>query len=211
MNKHRLVFTIGHSTHSIEEFINLLNNYEIDCVIDVRSMPFSKHNPQFNKESLIKDLKNQDIFYAHFGKEFGARHTSPMLLDENDQVDFYKVRETGEFKSGIKRLEDAIDQGYKTALMCSEANPLDCHRFSMISYQLVREGFEVIHILPDSTMVTNEELENKMIEKFFEKIPQSTLFEYVTPEQQREAAYKIVMKRVAYKPLSLISGHAEED
>ena len=103
MNKHRLVFTIGHSTHSIEEFINLLNNYEIDCVIDVRSMPFSKHNPQFNKESLIKDLKNQDIFYAHFGKEFGARHTSPMLLDENDQVDFYKVRETGEFKSGIKR------------------------------------------------------------------------------------------------------------
>ena len=211
MSRHRLVFTVGHSTHSIEEFIHLLIRYEINCVIDVRSVPYSKYNPQLNKESLINVLKNQDIFYAHFGKEFGARHTSPILVDKNGQVDFYKVWETDDFKNGIKRLEDAIDQGYKISLMCSEANPLDCHRFSMISYQLVNKGFEVIHILPDSSIITNEELEHQMIEKYYEKIPQSTLFEYVTPEQQREAAYKIVMRKVAYKPLSFTSDFIEEN
>lgn len=211
MNRHGLVFTIGHSTHSIEEFIHLLIKYKINCVIDVRSVPYSKYNPQFNRESLIIDLKNQDIFYTHFGKEFGARHTSPMLLDENNQVDFYNVRKTDDFKNGVKRLEDAIERGYIIALMCSEANPLDCHRFSLVSYQLVREGFEVIHILPDSSIITNEELEHKMIEKYFDRIPQSTLFEYVTPEQQREVAYKIIMKKVAYKPLSFISDHLEEN
>jgi uncharacterized protein (DUF488 family) len=174
-------------------------------------MPYSKYNPQFNKESLIEALKNRDISYAHFGKEFGARHTSPTLLDANYQVDFYKVRETDDFKNGIRRLEDAINLGYKITLMCSEANPLDCHRFSMVSYQLVREGFEVIHILPDSSTITNEELEHQMIEKYFEKIPQSTLFEFVTPEQQLEAAYKIVMKKVAYRPSSLTSDQLEEN
>lgn len=211
MNRHRLVFTIGHSTHSIKEFINLLINYEINCVIDVRSVPYSKYNPQFNRESLSSDLKNQDIFYAHFGKEFGARHTSPILLDENGQVDFYKVWEMDDFKNGIKRLEDAIERGYKIALMCSEANPLDCHRFSMISYQLVNEGFEVIHILPDSSKITNKDLERRMIEKYYEKIPQSTLFEYVSPEQQREAAYKIIMKKVAFKSLPFTSDPTEEN
>ncbi len=152
MNRHRLVFTIGHSTHSIEEFIHLLNNYEINCIIDVRSMPFSKYNPQFNKESLIRDLKNQNIFYAHFGKEFGARHTEPMLLDENGQVDFNKVRETEDFISGVKRLEDAFEQGYKIALMCSEANPLDCHRFSMVSYHrsLEKPASSTIWVTPNA-------------------------------------------------------------
>lgn len=211
MNRHRLVFTIGHSTHSIKEFINLLIKYEINCVIDVRSVPYSKYNPQFNRESLSSDLKNQDIFYAHFGKEFGARHTSPILLDENGQVDFYKVWEMDDFKNGIKRLEDAIERGYKIALMCSEANPLDCHRFSMISHQLVNEGFEVIHILPDSSIITNEDLEHRMIEKYYEKIPQSTLFEYVSPEQQKEAAYNIIMKKVAYKSLPFTSDPTEEN
>lgn len=211
MNRRSLVFTIGHSTHSIEEFIHLLNNYQINCVIDVRSVPYSKYNPQFNRESLIKDLKNQDIFYAHFGKEFGARHTSPMLLDENGQVDFYKVWESDDFLNGVKRIEDAIERGYKISLMCSEANPLDCHRFSMISHQLVNEGFEVIHILPDSSIITNEDLEHQMIEKYFEKIPQSTLFEYVSPEQQREAAYKIIMKKVAYKSLPFTSDPTEDN
>src|SRR5262245_44368779 len=98
------VFTIGHSTHEIEAFIGLLNKYGITCLIDVRSAPYSRIAPQFNKEALATALKNRSILYTHFEKEFGARYTKPSLLDEEGKVDFAKVRASDEFKQGIQRL-----------------------------------------------------------------------------------------------------------
>jgi uncharacterized protein (DUF488 family) len=202
------VYTIGHSTHSIEEFIRLLQEHNITCVIDVRSMPYSQYNPQFNKELLQAELYNHEIVYAHFGKEFGARHTKPSLLNEDGRVDFNKVRETEDFKRGIRRLDDALDQGYHVALLCSEGNPLDCHRFSMISYQLVREGYEVIHIMPDGDTVTNDELEKQMLEKY---LPQPNFFDQVTPEGQLETAYQLISKKVAYRASQPSVDDSEEE
>ena len=134
----KTLFTIGHSTHKIEFFISLLNKFRITCVIDVRSSPHSRIAPQYNKSSLNSILREHNIVYMHFEKEFGARHTKPSLLDEDGNVDFDKVRETTEFKQGVERLINGLGLGYKIALMCSEANPFDCHRFTMISYQLVK-------------------------------------------------------------------------
>ena len=95
MPNHR-VFTIGHSTHDIDDFIGLLKKHKVNCLIDVRSQPYSRIAPQFNKDGLNSLLKRHDILYAHFEKEFGARHTKLSLLDVDNKVDFDKVRKSAE-------------------------------------------------------------------------------------------------------------------
>jgi uncharacterized protein (DUF488 family) len=198
------VFTIGHSRHDIDHFTDLLNKFGVNCVIDVRSSPYSRIAPQYNKDALSSTLKNNNILYMHFEKEFGARHTRPSLLNEDGKVDFDKVRETDEFKQGLARLRNGLELGYRIVLMCSEANPFDCHRFSLISYQLVKEGVRVNHILEDGDFVENSELENQLLEKYYKKLPQSTLFETVTKEMQLEVAYRLRSKYVAYSASHLV-------
>ncbi len=211
----KTVFTVGHSTHDIGHFIELLNEHHINCLIDVRSSPYSRIAPQYNKDTLSSTLKNNEILYVHFEKEFGARHTKPSLLDEEGKVDFDKVRASDEFKQGVQRLGKALELGYTVTLMCSEANPFDCHRFAMISYQLVKEGLQVQHILPDGKLVDNNELEEQLLKKYYRKLPQSTLFETVTREQQIEAAYKLRGKDIAFSALKSVSEeeliHSQED
>lgn len=192
------VFTVGHSTHSIEYFVSLLERHGVNCLIDIRSVPHSRIAPQFNKDLLSATLKTKEILYAHFNNEFGARRVQPSLLDEDGRVDFDKVRASSEFKQGIQRLEKAIDRGYKVALMCSEANPFDCHRFSMVSYELVREGIRVQHILRDGHLVENQEVEEWMLRKYFRRLPQTTLFETVSRNMQIELAYRLRGKDIAY-------------
>ena len=153
------VYTIGHSNHTFDLFLDLLKSFSITCIVDVRSVPASAYSPQFNKETLQNALKWNNIVYMHFGDEFGARHTNPELLDNFGKVDFKKVRATQKFLSGVERLKNGLEKGYNISLMCSEAEPFDCHRFAMISYYLVRNGFEVEHILKDKSLIKNSELE----------------------------------------------------
>jgi uncharacterized protein (DUF488 family) len=195
------VFTIGHSNHKIEDFINLLQKFDINCLIDVRSAPYSRIAPQYNKPVLSPTLKRHNIIYMHFEKEFGARQTKPSLLDEDGHVDFDKVRASDEFEQGVQRLKHGLELDYNIALMCSEADPFDCHRFSMISYQLVKEGLQVKHILPDGNLVENTDLEDQLLKKYDKKLPQTTLFETVTRETQIEIAYRLRGKDVAFSVL----------
>jgi uncharacterized protein (DUF488 family) len=165
----KIVFTVGHSTHDIKYFVELLKKHDITSLIDVRSSPYSKIAPQFNKDILRLALKEKNIIYVHFEKEFAARHTSPSLLDKDGRVDFDKVRKTDEFKQGVQRIHKALECGFRVALMCSEADPFDCHRFSMISYQLVKEDLQVHHIMRDGKLVDNDELEERLLKKYFPK------------------------------------------
>lgn len=108
----RIIYTIGHSNHPIEQFHDLLAIHNINCVIDVRSTPFSRIAPQYNKSTLSSRLKTVKILYAHFGSEFGARHTDINLLDNDGKVDFEKVRKTEQFNQGMQRLHSGLDMGY---------------------------------------------------------------------------------------------------
>ena len=199
-----LIYTIGHSNHTIDYFNELLGAHGINCVIDVRSIPASTYNPQFNKESLSNYLKNNNITYLHFGDEFGARHTEKELLDEAGKVDFDKVRKSDKFLAGIERLKGGLSKGFMVALMCSEAEPFDCHRFSLISYYLVRNGFIVRHILKDSTLIENSELEIRLLKKYDKKIPKPTLFDPVilTETEKLNLAYRFRNMEVAYDTLN---------
>ena len=210
MNKTE-IYTVGHSTHSVEYFIELLQEYAINCIVDVRSIPASSYNPQFNKAALSFLLKKHHIIYLHFPEEFGARHNDPNLLDEDGKVDFEKVRQSDNFKQGVDRLKKGLEKGYKIALMCSEAEPFDCHRFAMISTYLDQIGFEVKHILKDKSVKSNIQLENQLLKKYDKKIPKPNIFEpEITIESQLAFAYKLRNKEIAYSPFSKIEFEEEQ-
>lgn len=200
MNTHTL-FTVGHSTHPPDYFLELLKEYQITCLIDVRSVAASAYNPQFNKEPLSAFLKKHRITYLHFAKEFGARHTDPTLLDNNSKVDFEKVRNSDNFKSGVQRVVQGLEKGFVIALMCSEAEPLDCHRFSMVSVAFQQIGFDVRHILRDKTLLSNAELEKALLKKFHKKLPVPTVFDPdVSIQDQTAVAYRLKNQEIAFSP-----------
>lgn len=203
MEKERRIYTIGHSNHPIDYFLELLNNYSVTCIVDVRSVPASTYNPQYNKESLRNFLKSNNIFYMHFGEEFGARHTEPELLNSFGKVDFDKVRKIDKFLSGVERLTNGLNKGYNISLMCSESDPFDCHRFAMVSYYLVRNGFTVDHILKDKTTISNKDLEKKLLKKYDKKIPKTNLFDSFNGAEQLNLAYRLRNMDVAYDTLKI--------
>jgi len=170
-------FTIGHSNHSLDKFINLLKSHNVNCLVDIRSSPFSNHNPHFNREALGKTLSDESIVYLYMGDKLGARFTDRNLQNSDGQVDFSKVRESAFFNEGIDRVISGIKKGYVIALMCSERNPMDCHRFALVAYQLVRKDVAVEHILEDGCTISNKELENRMLSEFKKRREQATLFE----------------------------------
>lgn len=195
----KTIFTIGHSNHPIEFFLELLREFDIDVVVDVRSTPASAYSPQFNQRVLEYDLKEEGIQYMHMPEEFGARHTSPGLLDKNGQVDFDKVQQTPAFNKGVERLKEGAQKGYNIALMCAEANPLECHRFAMISAYLARNGYEIHHILKNHTLVKHEDMEEELLGKYEKKLPKTNLFETVTRADQLKRAYKLQNADIGYK------------
>jgi uncharacterized protein (DUF488 family) len=170
-------------------------------LVDVRSVAASSYNPQYNKDTLATFLKTSGITYLHFAKEFGARQTAKELLDNSGQLDFEKVHSSSHFKQGVERLKQGTAKGYTIALMCAEGEPLDCHRFGMVSTALVHNGVDVRHIMKDGSVRTHQELEKDLIKKYEKKLPQPDIFtESITFQEQLRAAYKLQNKDIAYAP-----------
>ena len=200
MDYKREVYTVGHSNHSIEYFLELLQSQEISCLIDVRSVPVSNYNPQFNRAPLENFLKRHGIVYMHFGKEFGARHEDKNLLNDEGKVDFKTVRQSFAFQQGVERVDIGLSKGIKIALMCAEGNPLECHRFSMISIGLEEVGIHVNHILKDKTVKSHAELEKELLKKYKKKIPQPSLFPKDVHEQDPlKHVYKLHNKAIGWQ------------
>lgn len=177
----RKIYTIGHSTHEVDYFIDLLKTHGVDCVVDVRTLAASRYNPQYNKSNLSVSLKDQGITYIHMPEEFGARRSDPPALSK-----------------GIERLKHGVNKGFTIALMCAEADPLECHRFSMISPAL-KDDFEIYHILKDNSVLTNLELEQELLKKYKKKLLTSDLFQSAhTYEERVNAAYKLQNDEVGY-------------
>src|SRR5947207_9622141 len=144
------VWTIGHSTRTIDKFISLLQGHGIKLLVDVRTLPGSKRYPQFNKEALADSLGQTGIRYEHF-PELGGRR-KPSVESRNNAWRNESFRgyadymETKEFGNGVKRLLDLANESGRTVIMCAEAVWWRCHR-SLISDYLKVRGIEVIHIL----------------------------------------------------------------
>lgn len=196
------IYTIGHSKHSIKEFISLLKKYNINCIVDVRSTPYSKYSPQFNKETFAKTLKNNKITYIHMGEEFGARRSDKSLYFEDGILDFEKTKRDITFKRGVKRIKTGLEKGYKIAFMCTEQDPIECHRCI-----LVGKGIQDIlkinikNILPDGGFYSQREIDKRLLDKYYPNRYQCDMFdvEKKSDEELLEDAYVLANKEIGYE------------
>ena len=144
------IYTIGHSTHPIDYFIELLKADNISAIADVRSQPYSRFNPQYNREELASSLHVAGINYVYVGKELGARSDDSACY-EDGRVQFNRLAQTDLFQSGIERVLMGSKK-YHIALMCAEKEPLDCHRTLLVSRALEAIGVPIRHILADGSI-----------------------------------------------------------
>ncbi len=158
------IHTIGHSTHPIEKFIELLSLHKITAVCDVRSNPYSRFNPQYNRETLQKALKKHDIAYVFLGKELGP----------NRKYHYAELAKTALFHEGLQRLKEGM-KSYRIALMCAEKDPIVCHRMILICRYLRADDMEIRHILEDGTIENNRDSEKRLTESA--KVPPPDMFE----------------------------------
>ncbi|MGI6083635.1 MAG: DUF488 family protein [Limnochordia bacterium] len=146
-----LIYTIGHSRHSPETFIELLKAADIQVVVDVRSAPYSEYAPHFNADKIKALLASAGIQYLYMGKELGGRPAGSQFYDEDGYVLYNKLAESPLFKAGISRLIKGASD-YRIAIMCSEGRPDSCHRHLLITRVLNEKGIDVSHILDDGSI-----------------------------------------------------------
>lgn len=193
-----VVYTVGHSNHPIEEFLKLLVKHNINCVCDVRSMPYSRFTEQYNRENIKKYLSEHNIKYLFFGEEFGARREEKSLLTDG-MVDFEKVAKNEKFIRGIERIEKGLEKGYRIALMCTEKEPIECHRTILVSRNLFLKGMAILHILSDGTAVYHQKIEEELVEKYFPNRNQLSLFDMNETIDYLKEAYKKANSDIGYR------------
>ena len=152
------IYTIGHSNHSLEEFLNLLRRYEIQVLVDVRSQPYSRFAPHFSAPALRVEVLKSGFKYVYLGKELGGRPQEPEYYDESGRVDYAMVAESAVFRSGCERLKNGAAD-YRVAILCAEENPAGCHRRLLVGRVLVAEGVDVLHIRGDGSLTSETELD----------------------------------------------------
>lgn len=173
------IFTIGHSNYSMDRLLDMLNFYDIDCIVDIRGTPYSKYNVQFNKESFSKTLIDKGYIYIYMGKEFAVQREDKSLYTEEGYADFEKVVYDKDFLSGIERLKVGCKKGYRIVLMGAMQDPINCHRCILLGRALKKSGFNLKHILNDYKVVSQEELEERLLDKYFENRDQLTIDTYM--------------------------------
>lgn len=157
--------TIGYSWLEIEEFIATLKFFKVNLVVDVRSKPFSKFKKSFDKPYLINQLKLNDIKYEWFCS-LGGQPENLDLYDDDGIVNYEKLVQSSPFISGLKRLEQFIPCN-NLIILCSEQDPITCHRFLAISREMAKRGFKIVHVLPDLKFISQESLESKLVDIYF--------------------------------------------
>ena len=156
------LYTIGHSNHPIEEFIGLLTANGITAIADVRSRPYSRRYPQFNKDRLAARLAEHHIAYVFLGKELGARSDDPSCY-EAGKVQYQRLAATELFQSGIQRVLAGAEK-YRVALMCAEKEPLNCHRTLLVSRALEKTQASVTHVLSDGSLEPHDQTMSRLID-----------------------------------------------
>jgi uncharacterized protein (DUF488 family) len=186
------IFTIGHSLHSEAKFIRLLRQQAITSVIDVRSSPFSRRAPQYSRPMLGGWLAQAGIDYKFAGVVLGGRPQNYDLYVAG-RADYGRMAQMPEFLSGLRQLARFARRGC-SALLCAEADPIECHRFLLVSRALSEKGMEVRHILPSGSVESQAEAEERLM--YAVGLLQTGLFEGAV--RSLSEAYSIQSCRVAY-------------
>ncbi|NJD68018.1 MAG: hypothetical protein C3F12_00780 [Candidatus Methylomirabilota bacterium] len=198
------VLTIGHSTHSLEAFVALLKLHGVTALADVRSAPFSRFNPQYNKDALQRSLKAEGIMYVFLGRELGARSDDPSCY-EHGRVQYERLARTELFRCGIERVIRGA-QEHRIALMCAEKEPLECHRTLLVARTLDDLGVPVAHILADGRLEAHGDAMSRLLDLV--GVPRQDLFR--SRQQLLAEALARQEARVAYVDEKLAAGAARE-
>lgn len=200
IGNYKELFTIGHSNLSIEAFISLLQQHGITAIADVRSHPYSRRLPHFSQPALKASLQNIGIRYVFLGRELGARPEDLSCYDRTGKALYERIAATKLFAEGIQRLVKGVET-YKIAMMCAEKDPITCHRTILVCRQLRNLNVHINHILSDSTLELQEQLENRLLGKFNKNLHQPiqlSLFELPKDEIDIEEAYNRQGNEIAY-------------
>jgi uncharacterized protein (DUF488 family) len=157
---HLKVYTIGHSNHTLETFLNLLRDSRIEVVVDIRSKPRSQVVPHFDRKPLENSLKMNGFKYLFLGKELGGKPNNKEFYDANGHVLYGLIAKSPHFIQGIERLLKGIHD-YRVVLLCGEENPSHCHRRLLVGRLLLDRGVNIRHIRGDGRVQSEEELANE--------------------------------------------------
>ncbi len=186
------VFTVGHSNYPIDQFIDLLEQNGVQVIVDVRSAPYSRYNPQFDKNALDASLRLAGMRYLFLGKELGARSDDPAHY-ENGRVVYARLAQSALFKQGIERVLTGARQ-FRIALLCAEKEPLECHRTLLVARALDEAGVHVEHILADGTRELHYETMERLLVLFDADQPElfrtrEEILADVLQQQEKRIAY----------------------
>lgn len=195
VKEHNVVYSVGHSNHSEEEFLRLLELHSIEVVADVRSSPFSRRLPHFNSTVLKESLKKHGIKYVFLGEELGARPKDESCYIDGS-VDYDRLASTDSFHQGIDRIHEGVNQ-YRIAIMCAEKEPLDCHRTILVSRWLLKKGLQVKHILADGSLEEHEDTLKRLL-KMTGQEPLPLLASLEDPQAAIEKAYTLRGQKLSH-------------
>jgi uncharacterized protein (DUF488 family) len=186
------LFTIGHSTHTADKFVELLRRHEINALGDVRSSPFSAWTPQFNRTALEPALRKAGVQYVFLGDELGARRSEREVYVDG-VARYERIAKLASFQGGLERVR-AGARKFRLVLMCAEKDCLECHRTILVCRHL-RRDFQIGHIQEDGALEMHRDAETRLMKE--EKIPQTDLF--MSEADLIERAYDQRGMKIAYR------------
>jgi uncharacterized protein (DUF488 family) len=197
------IFSVGHSNHELDHFLALLKDADITAIADVRSSPFSKRHPHFNKGPLENALRTNRILYVYLGNLLGGRPASRDLYDAEGRADYEKIRATLAFHRGLERLLQGAER-YRVAMLCGEDDPLDCHRGLMITPALVERRVSPCHLRKDGSLETTPAMELRLLKetKLEERLEADLFHPAPDAAEVREImaeAYRLMARKKAFQ------------
>lgn len=198
------LYTIGHSNHTIEYFLDLLREHQITAIGDVRSSPYSRYNPQFNREVLQTSLRQAGIAYVFLGRELGARADNEACYVDG-RVQYDLLAQTSLFQDGLTRVLTGAKK-YRIALLCAEKDPLTCHRTILVCRHLIERGANVQHILEDGELESHEDAIRRLLAE--EGMTEADLFQ--SRDEIIASAYQQRGQAIAYTKPTNATDNEEE-
>ncbi|MCI1141442.1 DUF488 domain-containing protein [Sphingomonas sp. WKB10] len=186
------VLTIGHSTLPYERFLSLLRQASVTAIADVRTAPFSRHFPHFNRDVLRDQLRQDDVAYVFLGEELGGRPKGKRFFCDG-VADYEQMAKAEPFTRGLDRVVDGAKK-YRIAMMCSEHDPMDCHRCLLVGRALHERGVSVRHILSGGQIVNHRQIEDKLMDMS----GKSDIDLFEPPAKRLAAAYRDRAMKVAF-------------
>jgi uncharacterized protein (DUF488 family) len=188
-----VIYTLGHSTNSFAQLLSLLKTHDITAVADVRSQPFSRVNPQFNRKPFKAALKECGLSYVFLGAELGARSTDPTCY-VSGKVQYDLLAKTLTFQRGLERLEKGVAK-FRVAIMCAEKEPLICHRTILVARHLHERGFAVRHILEGGVLEDHDSSMDRLLKLL--RVSERDMFR--SRAEILSVAYAMQGQRIAYE------------